>query len=390
MLLSVRRLPELYFLLALAVFCLSAYFNMGAMEGVPGSSLSRPLSGLAFFVWLFSLAKLSVPGYVLHKPPTIILLVMLFCCWSAIPTTLAPSRTFFDTVLNVIMTLFPMITLYVTYNTVLNDGRSRWHSWLFVFMVFVYVFQYVNVFGYVNMFASNHLICSYYTLYMLPLVFLNKSKTVRIVMGIVVSITLFTSVKRAGVLALAASLPVYIFTNQYVNKKLKASSIVISLLLIAAIAGLFFFLGTMGEDNIFERFENIGNDGGSGRTQVWSKAYKLIADLDFFPLLTGNGYNAVVRDSPVQLSAHNDFLEVAYDYGLIGLTLYLGVFLSIGLYVLQLLRRKSPLAPSAAMMFTLYFILSMISHIIIYYWANIVMMTYGYIMALDRRDGRVT
>ena len=155
---------------------------------------------------------------------------------------------------------------------------------------------------------------------------------------------------------------------------------------------LFVYLGSndSNKENVFERFENIEKDKGSGRLEVWEITSSMIVDQDIIKLFVGNGYNTVLRDSRLQLSAHNDFLEVAYDYGLIGLFLYVCAFISLGLYIVKMILTRSKYAPSAAMLFIIYSAQSLISHIIIYYWANIIMLSFGYIIALYQVNSHIS
>ena len=142
----------------------------------------------------------------------------------------------------------------------------------------------------------------------------------------------------------------------------------------------------MGDESDFERFENVDKDHGSGRLEVWEHTSSMITSERAVKMLTGNGYYAVERDSRLSISAHNDFLESAYDYGLIGLVLYVGAVASLGLYVLKMILKKSCYAPSIAMLFAIYLITSMISHVVIYYWGNIFMLSFGYMIGNFKRN----
>ena len=184
----------------------------------------------------------------------------------------------------------------------------------------------------------------------------------------------------------ALGLFAYIVIKQLVAERIKKTTIVIGIILLTIFGGLFIYLGTLGENNIFERFENIGNDNGSGRTVVWEVTQKMISKEDALSFFVGNGYNTVRRDSPIFLSAHNDFLEITYDFGLIGLSLYICAILSLVLQLVQMIKSKSEYAPPLGMLFIIYTIFSMISHVAIYYWVNIVMLTFGYILGLYRKD----
>ena len=106
--------------------------------------------------------------------------------------------------------------------------------------------------------------------------------------------------------------------------------------------------------------------------------------------LLGNGYGTVLRNSQLQLSAHNDFLEVTYDYGFVGLLLYLAAFISLSIYIIKMILERSRFAPPFVLLLVIYLILSMISHIIIYYWSNLVMLAIGYIIGKYKKDAVVT
>jgi O-antigen ligase len=112
-----------------------------------------------------------------------------------------------------------------------------------------------------------HLGSSYYSLYMLPLVLVYPSKIGKTCLTIIVSLAVFSSVKRGGVLALALAMIAYIITNQLVSKQGKFKKIIIGFCVLTAFIAIFAYIGTMGDNNIFERFESIQEDNGSGRTE---------------------------------------------------------------------------------------------------------------------------
>ena len=68
----------------------------------------------------------------------------------------------------------------------------------------------------------------------------------------------------------------------------------------------------------------ISDTGGSGRDKVWKKTCEMIAESDFPYFIMGHGYNQVVQDSPLKLSAHNDFLEIIYCLRMVAYRRYVG------------------------------------------------------------------
>ncbi len=172
------------------------------------------------------------------------------------------------------------------------------------------------------------------------------------------------------------------------SKKVSIAAVAGGVVVLVLFVALFVYVGSSEESNVVARFESAQDDEGSGRTYVWQAAFDLIERSDFLPLLFGHGFNKVEKDSMLGLSAHNDFLEVTYDYGIVGLALYVSAFSAVGLIVFRLIRKKSPYAPAMAMFFTIYFLLSMISHIIIYSWACVIMLTISYVSAKEKLDAR--
>ena len=51
-----------------------------------------------------------------------------------------------------------------------------------------------------------------------------------------------------------------------------------------------------------------------------------------------------------------------------------------------MIRKKSRYAPSIAMLAVIYAIQSMTSHVIIYYWANVFMLSFGYMIGKFQKD----
>ena len=283
-----------------------------------------------------------------------------------------------------------MIVLWATHNSTIQSCYRKSEKTAFLFMFILLFMQYVSIFKEITFLSLVHISSSFFLLYLLPLILTFNSKLIKIATTTIVILTLFISMKRSGVLALGISLFFFIFIRQYVLHKFNFKSFIGSLITVFIVGMLFVYLGSndSNKENIFERFENIEKDKGSGRLEVWEITTSMITDQDMLKLIVGNGYNTVLRDSRLQLSAHNDFLEVAYDYGLIGLLLYVCAFISLGLYIVKMILTRSEYAPSAAMLFIIYSAQSLISHIIIYYWANLIMLSLGYIMALYRVNSR--
>ena len=389
MLIKVKNISYSYFIFALFILIIASFFNMRAMEhGTEYSVFTRIAMALALLVWAFSAAKLFLPNYKLYLPPTTIILFCVYFLWASIPTLLDDKTQTGDYITNIMYIFTPMFVLVSSFNSAMHTDFERFDKFVFMILLLALAIQYVLIFKEVNFFLTNHLASSYYVLYALPLVLLFESKWIKLFAIIIVTIILFSSFKRSGVLALAVSLVVYIMISQFVKKKLKPASVLTAIALIAIAGVAFYFLATDNSNGntILDRFENVDQDQGSGRIPLWEQTIRMIEDQDLSNQIIGNGFNTVLRESTLQLSAHNDFLETAYDFGIIGLLIYIGAFFTLFFVVFKMIRKKSRYAPSIAMLAVIYAIQSMTSHVIIYYWANVFMLSFGYMIGKFQKD----
>lgn len=387
---KVNTLCHLYFLFALFMLGLADYMDMRGMEhGVEGSIFTRIVQAAAFLVWAGSACKLFFKSYHLYSFPLPIKLYVVFFTWAILPIMLTNETKFTEILFYIISFSLPALALVSAHNSAVQTDGTKGDYVMFAVIFLLLILQYVSIFREINFLEMAHLISSYYLLYTLPLLLLIKPRLIKVAAIFIVIVVLFSSLKRSGILALAISLFFYIFISQYVRNKFKLSAFIGSLFAIVVLGTVFVVFATndSGSENIMNRFENIDRDQGSGRLVVWEQTMSMIEGQEATTLLFGNGYNAVMHDSTLQLSAHNDFLEVTYDFGIVGLLLYLAAFITLGFYVVKMIVNRSPYAPPMAMLFIIYFIQSMISHIIIYYWANIFMLTFGYIIGKYRKDG---
>ena len=100
------------------------------------------------------------------------------------------------------------------------------------------------------------------------------------------------------------------------------------LLIIAAIiTGYYIIHDFIG--SVVERFSGLESDQGSGRTMIYSQVLSGLSQSDFFHLIFGHGYKSVKTITMGNVMAHNDILELLYDFGLIGAVIYFLFILSL-------------------------------------------------------------
>jgi O-antigen ligase/Tfp pilus assembly protein PilF len=157
-------------------------------------------------------------------------------------------------------------------------------------------------------------------------VFNHKRTDIHILLGlaaILVAVSIFLSLSRSGITSL--SLSMIVLGGMFVRKGNKKRGVLIILFMI-----MLYAVGWFGWKPIFERFESVRNVGGDIsdlRPGIWKDSVSVIKD---FPL-TGTGFGSYVKIYPRYRSissegilehAHNDYLELFTDGGLIAALLF--------------------------------------------------------------------
>lgn len=237
------------------------------------------------------------------------------------------------------------------------------------FLVILYYYStivlFFNFFGAPVMTSLNQ---SYYVLLLLPFLLMLKKNYLKLIGIIIVSIALTLSNKRGGTIAALAAIGVYFIILTFKKEEKKNERIrTITLIIFSSILLYFVFnyLSSRTEMSLINRFSNLQTDQGSGRLEIWKETYELQMESDIYGWFFGHGYNSVA-ESKVNVSAHNDFQEVLYDYGFIAFALYISLYFQIFKYLKRMNENNSRFFPPFAASFVLFIIMSSISHLIIY------------------------
>lgn len=390
MVIAKRTVSTAYYLIALAAFALTNSLVM-LKESNNGGELHAYGIAATFVLWSATVLPVLRRGYKIERPPTTIVLFNIYFLWATFVTAVLPqpgikTNTY---VVNIMLMLLPMVVTDVVYYFTLRHGKTKSFLMMGLAMALLLLYTYYSYYDTDNILLNIHLGTAYYPLFMLPLILCLPHKTVKVVLVVLISLAVFSSVKRGGVLALLAALLVYVVIEQMVLTRRSAMvKIVFGVGVLAVLTILFAILATLNDNNILERFESVGDDGGSGRTLVWWEVWRLITSQDALGMLVGNGFDMVKVNSRLALSAHNDYLEAWYDFGFIGVVLYTLSILSLFVTNLSALLRKHPCASAFSAMSAMVFILSLISHIGIYFWLSIVMMTNAFFIGWIDHDRR--
>ena len=231
---------------------------------------------------------------------------------------------------------------------------------------------------------------SYTVLYFLPMMLCVPKIWLRYVAIILTIITVMFSLKRGGFIAVIIGVVVYFYISQVKidGKRLKMWGWLV--LLVLGIGGYWAIVrvNNMLLDNMmFDRIAIIEETGGSGRANIYKNVFDLIGLDGIVPLLFGHGWRATADYTYSHLTAHNDFLEILFDFGITGLVFYIAMIVESLNVARILIRKKSEYAPAMGASLAIFLVNSMVSHIMIYcQYLLIFAMFWGFISATSQRQ----
>lgn len=379
----IRRelIHRIYLIFAMLAIAVCGCFAMQLSDGEDLGSVRIAVHySLTFLVLL--------PGFLIylririqHNVATPIKWMTCFLIWMALVSVI-----FFvglnQAIYQSLTSILPLTAMCGMYAYSSQYGLHKTIIWSAVFMMLILTIQYFRIYTIANAVGEAHLMTSYYPMFLLPLVLMHNSKIVRYLSIILITFVIFSSVKRGGLVALTISLIVYILSQRHIQSK-GIKSILYAVLALSVLSSIFMYLASTEYGGVIERMTSIQDDGGSGRTNVWATTWSMIQNTKGLKYLIGHGFSTVLRDSPLYLSAHNDFMEAWYDFGIIGCLLYIFSLISSARYSTQHLKNKSQTAKCLLMLLSLTFVNSSISITILYFLMTLVCLTIGFLIGVD-------
>lgn len=199
---------------------------------------------------------------------------------------------------------------------------------------------------------------SYFLLCLVPLILCINRKMVCNLMLALVFTSLIFSGKRAGIFAFTVAILPYIF--QFYSFKRLISSIALVCILIA----VSFQINYEYWDFLFRRVGKVFSGDMAGREYIWGDLFIKLSHGTIVEWLFGRGRYSVEQSLFSGFSAHNDYIQVLFDHGLIALIPLIGVVIML-LYTTYL-SVKTPWFYSTASALSIVAFLTMFSHLFYY------------------------
>lgn len=219
----------------------------------------------------------------------------------------------------------PPIT-WMYFSIVINKNNEvpaflqKWSFWMFL------VFSVISLYFIPRSIRDSGLFSSlntgYYVILSYPLVMLDNARWKKIIATVLLIIIVFLSLKRGGIVAVVLGFFLYFLlsSNKHWVRKFVVAGVAV-LLLVYAIP----IINEYTNGTLMVRYEFTQDQGDEeGRASMYPIVWRSVWDSSLAQMMVGHGHNGVVNDNVLQgLSAHNDYLEFLYDYGVFGLVLLL-------------------------------------------------------------------
>lgn len=259
-----------------------------------------------------------------NKRNSVVNILFFFSTWVLLvsfPSMISSSRTYVEWFYYFAILCAPSI-LVIFYSIGQRYNITSFSVWIkgsyyaLIFLFYYYMTNYrANIgegfFGYADI---------YYPLSLLPLVLLMTSPKRSYIPILFALVGVIVSGKRGGLVSLAIISFVYYIIGQKRNvlRTLLLLSVFVGLIVLSS--SIIDSLDSLYGTRTIQRMEEINEDGGSGRFDRWGQALIILSRSSATELMFGHGFNSVY--DLLDGRAHNDFIEVIINFGLISMLLY--------------------------------------------------------------------
>ncbi len=179
-------------------------------------------------------------------------------------------------------------------------------------------------------------------------------------------IIILLSTKRGALISFIVSIIVSLLIDGIFVKK-KKNYIFKYITYFSFVIICFFVIMSNYNVDIFGRLKTINEDRGSGRVDVAVAVWEAIKYSSIYEKKWGHGFNSVVNNNVYySISAHNDFLEIIYDYGYVGLLIFIFLNIKLILFIIKCLKDKSYMSFQFIFQYLCFLMLSNFSHVMLY------------------------
>lgn len=221
---------------------------------------------------------------------------------------------------------------YMLYNKK-EESTNLW-TLLLILPIFYISYRYLSIF-----FVDPDSL--FFVIILFPLVFCFKKDTYRIITFVLVGIICAFSAKRSILIAYTISLMLFLLQYSFFNRNRKSAFKSVGIFA-GLLVSLYWLVTNNSEviNKILFRFQGIKDDSGSGRTDLYDILLSSFEKSSLWNQMFGHGYRSAISVLN-GVPAHNDFLEILYDFGIVPLVIYVIILMKFVCLCLHGLRQQS-------------------------------------------------
>lgn len=230
---------------------------------------------------------------------------------------------------------------------------------------------------------------SYFVICLLPWVFLIQKKRLKFVLLAVAIVAVFLSMKRTAIIVLALQLLLFfIFNGVGKTRRGAFRKLLITGASLLVLFYIFTYISSTYLDNgIQTRFEMAEDDDMGGRPFIWGVLLEKFDNSSFFYKLIGHGADSFLQDGGIELSAHNDYFETLYDFGILGLSFLIFFIISLFMKIKNVMRYNKERGTSFTLGVVALVVIMFSSHLLFIHPCQVVFVSaiLGYTIGLNER-----
>lgn len=252
---------------------------------------------------------------------------------------------------------------------------------VFYIFVFIGMMVFFQAMGLKSFESQSNMI--YFMLLPIPVLMLSENTKWQYSFLLVASFFALLSMKRSMMLSFALCWSIIVFKYLFGTGR-KRLAIVLSVFIIALAYGFFNVVDKYTGGGLSSRTVDYQKDDiSNGREAIYLVTIEMIVKSSPSHILLGHGHDSVRKNSILNISAHNEFLEITYDYGIIILLVYLGLWVYVVRQWLYHYRNDTPYLIAYTLSICIFAIMAMVSQLVLYvsYFLYLVMF-WGMVHAL--------
>ena len=262
---------------------------------------------------------------------------------------------------NIYLSLLPFFPIYVfARKKKLSLEKINFEIPIFIFLSIISFFilrkQQLAIYSDDSREITNNI--GYIFVSIIPLIVLyNKNKITQYILLSIVSMFIFLSFKRGAIVIGSICIVIFVLDNVNVNKY-KLMSIILNILLLVFCTYLVFYLLNTSEYFNSRIYETI-NGKSSGRDKFYNLLiYHIKYNSSWINLFWGNGANSTF--AIIGNYAHNDWLEIMINQGILGVVIYI-IYWLLFLKTIKNRRENHDVNFALKIIFVIYFLQTLFS-----------------------------